>query len=151
HTDQESIGTVQNERHSFTEGGPVPDSFFLNLPNVIEFTIVVTDVNNTQPPLLLNFDYRVTQFGSRTVIEKLHPGVPNNVLVDYPPEPTPPRSYDPLSEGFQIRFDLWQNLLGFYTRVNLSANNAPAELRVQNVTTYTFGTDLTWRWLRAGA
>ena len=151
HTDQKNTGTAKNERHSFTEGGPVPDSFFLNLPDVLQFTIIVTDVNNSQPPLLRDFDYRVTQFGSRTVIERLHPGVPNNVLVDYQSQPTPPGSYETVSDGFQIRYELWKNLLGVYARVNLSVNNAPAELRVQSVRSYTFGSDLTWRWLRAGA
>jgi hypothetical protein len=151
HTDQQSTGVARDERHSFTEGGPVPDSFFLNLANVVEATIVVTDVNNTQPPLLRDFDYRVSRFGARTVIEKLHPGVPNVVLVDYRALPTPAGSYETFSENFQVRLEFWQNLVGVYGRLNFALNNAPAELRVQDVTTYTVGGDFTWRWLRLGA
>jgi hypothetical protein len=151
HTDQANAGVAKNERHSFLEGGPVPDSFFLNLPNVLELTIMVTDLNNTQPPLLEGFDYRVSRFGSRTVIERLHPGVPTDVLVDYRAEPSPPGSYETVTEAFQIRFELWKNLLGVYARLNLSLNNAPAELRVQDIKAYVFGADFNWRFFRGGA
>src|SRR5262249_7428316 len=54
-------------------------------------------------------------------------------------------------EAFHVRVELWHNLLGLYTRVNLSLNNAPSELRVQDITSYAFGADTSWRWLRAGA
>lgn len=56
-----------------------------------------------------------------------------------------------MNEVFQIRFDLWKNLWGIYARMNLSTHNAALELRVQRLTSYAFGTDLNWRWLRAGA
>jgi hypothetical protein len=154
HTDQQNLGIVKNERHAFSEAGAPPDSFLLSFPNVIQSTIVVTDTLNSQPPFLENFDYRVTELGSRTVIERLTGSrIPVNgtVLVDYEALPTPEGSYETLTEVFQIRLELWHNLVGVYTRVNLSLNNAPAELRVQDIAAYTFGADLTWRWLRAGA
>ena len=154
HTDQQNLGIVKNERHSFSEAGAPPDSFFLAFPNVIQATIVVTDTLNSQPSFLENFDYRVTQLGSRTLIERLTGSrIPVNgtVLVDYRALPTPEGHYETVTESFQIRVELWQNLVGLYTRVNLSLNNAPPGLRVQDVTAYTFGADLTWRWIRAGA
>src|SRR5262249_48462931 len=42
-------------------------------------------------------------------------------------------------------------LWGIYGRLNLSYNNAPRELHVLDYTSYIFGTDVTWRFLRAGA
>src|SRR5262249_7814460 len=73
------------------------------------------------------------------------------VLADYQSVPTPPGSYETLTESSQVRVDLFQNLLGIYARVNVSANNAPSDLNVQDVTSYVFGSDLTWKWLRLGA
>jgi hypothetical protein len=46
---------------------------------------------------------------------------------------------------------LWDNLLGVYGRINLSLNDAPADLLVQDVEAYTVGTDLSWSYLRLGA
>jgi hypothetical protein len=92
--------------------------------------------------------------GSRTVIERLigsRIGTNAVVHVSYSAAGSPSGSYQTIGEGAEIRFELWQNLAGIYARVNLSLNNAPKDLRVQEVTSYTFGTDLTWQWLRAGA
>jgi hypothetical protein len=41
-------------------------------------------------------------------------------------------------------------LWGIYFRYTRSANNAPPELLVQDLSIYTLGTDLTWRWFRTG-
>jgi len=156
HVDQQSISTIENERHTFAVGvgGASLGGFFLNLPNVQESTVIVTDVNDSQPSFLAGLDYEVTTLGSRTLIQRL-PGsrIPANatVLVDYQADPTAAGSYESLNEVFQIRFDLWKNLWGIYARLNLYLNNAPLDLRVQNLTAYTFGTDVTWKWLRAGA
>lgn len=155
HVDSENAISIKNERHTFSEGGGLPDAFFLNLPNVIASSIVVTDDHDSQPAYIENFDYRVIQNGSRTLIERLSPfsQIPPNavVLVDYDAIPTPSGNYETVTEGFEVRLEFWQGLLGVYGRVNLSLNNAPSELRIQNVHAYTVGSDLTWRWLRAGA
>lgn len=158
HTDQttetSALVTVQNERHNFSEGGAPPGTFFLGLVNVVPSSIVVTDENDTQPPFLEGFDYRVVVNGSRTLIERLpgsRIGPAQIVLVDYNAAPSPSGSYNTLTEFFELRFELWKNLLGIYGRINLSLNDAPIELRVQDVHAYTVGTDLNWRWLRAGA
>lgn len=154
HTDQQNIGIVKNERHTFSEAGGPPNSFFLELANVNEATIVVTDAQDSAPGFVENVDYRVSQLGTRTLIERpIGSRIPIDaaVLVDYQALPSAAGSYEDLTEVFQIRFELWKNLVGVYSRVSLSRNNAPPELRVQQITAYTFGTDLTWRSLRAGA
>jgi hypothetical protein len=158
HTDQEiatqNLVAIKNERHTFSQGGGPPDSFSLNLPNAISSTIIVTDDQNSQPAYLENFDYRVMQNGSITFIERLtgsRIGTNQVVLVDYDAQPSPSGSYSTLSESFEVRLELWQNLVGIYGRVNLSLNDAAADLRVQNVNAYTIGSDLNYKWLRAGA
>lgn len=156
HVEQQSISTVENERHTFAVGvgGASLGGFFLNLPHVQESTIIVTDVNDTQPSFIVGIDYEVIMLGSRTLIQRL-PGsrIPANatVLVDYLADPTAAGDYESLNEVFQVRVDLWNNFWGIYARLNLYLNNAPLNLRVQNLTAYTFGTDMTWQWLRAGA
>jgi hypothetical protein len=154
HTDREALGIVKNEAHVFGEPSAPPDSFLLELPNVLPATIVVTDSAGTQPPFVEGIDYDVTLLGTRTVIERVTGSripVGATVLVDYETEPSPPGSYETLTETFQIRMEFWKNLLGVYGRVNLFANNAAEELRVQNIISYTAGVDTTWRWLQAGA
>jgi len=157
HTDQtidtSAFITIQNERHNFSEGGAPPGTFFLALADVVFPTVVVTDENDTQPPFLEDFDYRVVINGSRTLIERLpgsRIGAAQIVLVDYRAAPAPSGSYNTLTEFFELRFELWKNLVGIYGRINLSLNDAPAELRVQDVRAYTVGTDWNWRWLHAG-
>ena len=155
HVDQQSISRVENERHTFSAGvgGSGLDSFFLNLPNVMQFTIVVRDPNNSAF-YVRGIDYGITTIGPQTLIERI-PGsrIPagSTVLVDYQIVPTSAGSYEALNELFQIRFDLFQNLWGLYARVNLYDNNARMDLRVQSLMSYSFGSDVTWNWLRAGA
>ena len=153
HVDQQSITTVKNERHNFNEGLGPPGTFFLNGSRIIEATIVVTDQNDTPPPYLRGIDYGVEVNGDRTLITRLAGSrIPADatVLVDYRTEPLGAGSYESLSESFQIRFELFTNLWGIYGRFNFWRNNADSELRVPNLTSYALGTDLSWRWLRAG-
>jgi hypothetical protein len=153
HTDQETIGTVQNEPHKFPEAAPY--SFFLNFPNVDEGTIVITDDKHSQPPYMLMRDYTVLTINGRTQItwSGITGAIPQggNVLVSYQALPTPPAKYETLTESFELRFDLWKNLVGAYGRINLQRNDAPASLLLYPVSDYTVGADTTWHWLRAGA
>jgi hypothetical protein len=158
HTDQEMntphLVRVVNERHTFAEGGGLGPSFTLNLPDVVESTIVVTDDRDTQPPFSVGFDFRIVQNGSRTVIERLigsRIGTNQVMHVSYNAAGSPSGSYNTFTESAEIRFDLWQNLVGVYGRITLSLNDAPIALRIQEVRAYTLGTDLTWRWLHTGA
>jgi hypothetical protein len=149
HDDQKTIGTIKNEQHTFASD----NTFSLNLPNIVQSSIVVYQ-NNGQPPFRQGLDYTVTGGAARTIITRLDGGrIPSGatVLVNYNVIPTAAGSYNTLSETFQIRVEFWQRLLAAYARVNLYYNDAPANFRLQNVTDYIFGTELNWRWLGAGA
>jgi hypothetical protein len=147
------IRRIENERHTFADG-PGGRSFFLDLVRVNIGTIEVTDSNDTQPGFARGFDYEITQLGDRTLITRppgSRIGASDVVLVDYQAEATGSGSYESLTETFQVRFEMWTNLWALYARVNLWRNNADRDLRVPNLTSYAFGTDVSWRWLRAGA
>ncbi len=131
HTDQQTIGTVFNERHQITPAGEPgagsPYSFLLAQPNVDPLSIVITDDRGTLPAYVQGFDYAVSPSGSRTMITWLQPPGPTTptvVLVDYQAEPVPGGSYDVFSQYYGIRFDLWKNMLGLYSRLGISQNNA---------------------------
>jgi hypothetical protein len=144
--------SIQNERHQFGEGAGGPDAFVLSLPNVIETTILVTDVTDSDPPFINGIDYEVFRNGAQTFIRRpAGSRIPAVVLVDYEAQEPVAGSYQGLNESFQVRLDFWKGLWGVYSRVNLFLNNAPREMIVQDLRSYTFGTDLTWRWFRAGA
>lgn len=158
HSDQSNSGRVDNEHHSILdvpggENGAGRQSFFLDLPQVLQNTILITDQSRLVQ-YLPGFDYEVLPpLGTRTIVHWLRPpgpGTPTTVVVHYETAPTAPGSYETLSDSFMARLDLWQNLWGIYGRVSLSRNNAPAELRIEDFLTYAVGTDVTWRWLRAG-
>lgn len=154
HVDQQAINTVRNERHTFSEGGAPPGAFFLNAPNVKEGTIVVTDETDNPLAYRRGIDYDVVLNGDRTLITRIGGSrIPAGavVLVDYEAEPTGAGAYEALTDTFQIRLDLWNNLWGVYNRVSLSLNNADRDLRVQNLVSYAVGTDVSWRFLRTGA
>ena len=153
HVDQQSVARVENERHSFNEGSGPPDTFFLNGTRIVEFSIVITDQNDTPPPFVRGIDYDVQPNGDRTLIVRLTGSrIPAGatVLVDYRAEPSNSGNYESLTETFQIRFEIWTNVWGVYGRFNLWRNNADRDLRVPNLTSYALGTDLSWRWFRTG-
>lgn len=149
-----AIIQVFDERHNFANSGTAPpDSFFLNRPRVLEQTIVVTDDRNTVPPFVQGVDYRVIRVGIQTMIQRV-PGSrigPNQpLLVDYDAVATPSGEYATLTEAFRIRVNLFRDLWGIYGRIALSLNDAPEELFVQDVRAYVVGSDVQWKWLRAG-
>lgn len=158
YTDQETSGSqvilIRDEHHTFSEGGGIGDSFTLNLSDVVQSSIIVTDDHDTQPAFIPDFDYRVVQNGVRTVLERItgsRIGTNSVVHVSYSAARSASGSYETLTDGAEIRLELWKNLVGIYARINLSLNNAPVDLRVQEVTSYTFGSDFNWRWLSVGA
>lgn len=152
HVDEKSTGHVVNERHVFPSP-PDTESFLLNLANVIELTIVVTDAAGVTL-YTRGIDYQVFLRGTRTEIQRIPGGtIPagGTVLVDYDAEPTPAGGYETYTDAFGVRVDLWRNFWGLYGRVRASRNNAEATLRVQEVTSYIAGTDFNWQWFRTGA
>jgi len=156
HVDSKGISTVENEQHSFTTGtgGAPPGNFFLNQPNVRAATLRIFNVARTRQ-YNSGVDYLVFTEGSLTRVQRIvNSGVPtmdDTVVCDYSAEPTPEGNYETLNEAFTVRVDFWNNLWGVYGRVNVFANNAQAALRVQDLFSMAVGTDLSWRWLRAGA
>lgn len=149
-TEQKGVGTVVNELH--TAGTP-PDTFELNLPRVLTSTIVVMDAKRIRiySPVI---DYQVIVNGERTFISLLAGTTipPNSVVsVDYRAVPSGQGEYVSISDYAGARLDLWRGLWGVYTRIGVAQNNAPADLHVQNLTSYTFGTDFHWHWFGAGA
>ena len=153
HVDQQNINVVHNEAHSFLlgAGGAGPNSFFLNLPEVRWSSIVVWRTDHTQQ-FVSGIDYQLTLNGAITQLERLAGSLmPDNVVVDYETEPSSAGSYETLSETFGARLDLFHNLWGLYGRMNFSRNNAAVGLRIPDYTSYTLGSDLNWRWARAGA
>jgi len=155
HVETEGISRVENEPHNFSvPNGAPPGSVFLDQPNVLASTIVVTDQNDNLPAYVLGLDYSVLQNGTRTLIQRLTGSrMPAGAvfLVDYRTIPTPGGSYETLTEYYEARLDLWNYLWGVYLRYTKSSNNAPPELLVQDLAIYTVGTDFSWRWFRAGA
>lgn len=151
HIDQKSTGRAVNEQHIF----PVPpslESFLLNLPSVIESTITVSDSGNLVR-FVRDIDYEVFPVGVRTEIRRIIGGaIPqgSTVRVDYQAQPTPEAGYETHTETAGIRVELWNNVWGVYSRFAHTGNNAPSELNTFESTSYTFGTDLNWLWLRAG-
>ncbi|MEI6568024.1 MAG: hypothetical protein WCR20_15200, partial [Verrucomicrobiota bacterium] len=137
-------------------GGPSSDEFYLNQANVRMSSIQIWNTAHTVK-YILNIHYNAFQEGSLTRIQRIsRPGGDgikdgDSVVADYQAEPTPEGNYEALSESVSIRIDFWNNLLGIYSRLNLFANNASKELRVQDLLSFAVGTDLSWRWMRAGA
>ncbi len=152
HVHQQTLNIVEDERHSFSDtlGAPI-NSFFLNQPNIIQATIVITDAERMRT-FTESLDYIVIENGERTLIQRVAGStMPDAVLVNYRAEPTPGGDYDDFTDYFEVRFDLYDNLWGIYGRFGASLNNAPKDMLIQNLKTYTFGTDVNWRWLHAGA
>jgi hypothetical protein len=157
HTRQNNSGPVLiqiDEPHSFPAGDNPSDTFFLNLPYVDEFSIVITDGANSEPAFQEGIDYTVSRNGALTLIRRTPlSNIPQGtvVLVDYQAIASPSGEYDTLTGLFQVRFDFWNGLLGVYGRVNSVRNDGPEELIIQDITSVAFGADTSWRWLRAGA
>lgn len=157
HVDTEQHGgvlNVRNERHSFGSGvGGVLQPVFLNRPFVRQSTIVVWDASRTRQ-FILGIHYTVRQNGAMTQIVPVPgAGIPidRDVSIDYDADSSPSGSYETVNDVFQVRFDLFNHFWGIYGRINWLASNAREELRVQDLFSYTYGTDLSWRWLRVGA
>lgn len=154
-TDQEGgIIGIRNERHAFPAGvGGVLQPIFLSRPYVRQFSIVVWDAARLRQ-FIRGVHYTVRQNGSLTQIVPIPgAGIPIDrvVSIDYDADPSPSGSYETINDTFQIRFDLFNNFWGLYGRVNWLGSNARSDLRVQDLLSFTFGTDVSWRWLRAGA
>lgn len=141
-----------NERHSF----PVPpaiESFFLNLPDVIESSIVVKDALGLRT-YVRGFDYEVFPAGSRLEVRRIPGGtIPEGatVIVDYRSTPGKRGTFESVGRTYGGRLYLWRNLLQVYGRVNESRNNATEDMNAPETTTRVAGAVLGWRAFNASA
>lgn len=158
HTTVDNTGTllvIYDEAHAFNgAGGAPPGSFFLNRPLVMQNSLVVTDSQNTVPPYVEGLDYLVLRVGIQTMLQRPSGSrIPlgASVLVDYDALASPSGAYNTLTEAFRVRVSLFNEMWGLYGRVSLSLNDAPPDLFVQDIHSYTVGTDFEYKWLRLGA
>ena len=151
HVEQQNLSSIQNEGHTFGTGGAPSDTFFLNIQNVNWGSVSVWKTDRSQK-YIRGIDYELFLNGPITQVQRLsHSLMDASVVVDYDADPLPAGQYDTLAETFGIRLSLWNNRWALYVRGSLSWNNAPETMRIPGMANYVFGTDYTWRWLRAGA
>jgi len=162
HQDQDSSGgTILNpaEPHQLylsTSSNYRP--VYLNQPQVIDATIVVSAGNDT---LVYPTDYTIVTSGELTEVKLVVP--PSShlqsllqtndnlaVTVTYQNESVGNSSYDTFTANAQIRLDLF-NRFGIYGRMNWLDNNAPPEALAQTLTDLVGGLDYNYKWFRAGA
>ena len=155
HTGQSSSGAslvVPNESHTLTTGTWVP----LGQPNVLAILSVTTDPAHGSLPLVENVDYYVNRAVNPWLIEIspasviIHSG--DAVVATYTVEPNPSGNYSTINDQFQVRLELFENLLGLYVRYDNSDNTASSsEFVLENVTELQAGADLHWHGLRLDA
>lgn len=145
---------VRNELHAFpSAGGGTLQAVFLSRPNVRRNTIVVWSADRTRE-YTEGIHYTVRENGALTqIVPIIGGGVPieRNISVDYEADSATSGSYQTFNELVQVRFDLWNDLWGAYFRLNWLGSNAGEDMRVQDLLSYTIGTDASWRGFRAGA
>jgi len=162
HQNQDSSGgTLLNpsEPHQlYLSTSPSYRPVYLNQPQVIDSTIVVSAGNDT---LIYPADYTVVTSGELTEVKLVVP--PSShlqsllqtndnlaVTVTYQSQSLGNSSYDSFTANAQIRLDLF-NRFGLYGRMNWLDNNAPPEVLAQTLTDLVGGVDYTYKWLRTGA
>jgi hypothetical protein len=156
HMDQTSSSAVPvvGEAHTFGVSTPFLNSFTLNVLNVNTASIQVFDRARTIR-YTENIDYSVVVLGAQTVLQLIQPN-PSGlspttpVVVDYEAAPQGSGTVKGDFETAQIRLDFFHGMLGTYFRFDNSDYHAPANIVVQDVTSYVFGVDYFRNWLRAG-
>lgn len=156
HTEVQSSGdrvTVNSEPQSFNSPGS-GGFFTLRQPNVIESTIVISSGPNSSGTIYdpVADGYEVIPNGQLTRIQRL-PGstMPDSVFVRYDFNPGSPGEYDTLNNACGLRVDFFNQLWGVYTRYVLNQNSGDPGVVVQDLNDFVIGTDVNWRFLRAGA
>lgn len=138
---------IVGEPHTLTDG----ITTYLNQPRVT-LPIRVTDITGKEYRQFV--DYVLFGVGELMEIRRA-PGstIPDGstILVDYQASIQTSAEYVTFANQFYIRLDLFNNLLGVYGRLNLVDNQGESSLLLNNVSEKVAGTDLSWRWFRAGA
>jgi hypothetical protein len=111
-----------------------------------------SDPNGPFFPYVNHTDYTVEPSGQLTLIRAVSARIKgHNLLVSYTYTPSPSGSYDTFTEAFNIRLSLWNELWAIYARYNADISQGNSLAVVPDGVAYTFGTDVSWRFLRAGA
>lgn len=146
---QPSANRAVNEQHTFPRP-PEIESFFLNLSDAVESSVVVKDQARVRE-YIRGMDYEVFRYGYRTEIRRIPGGQIREgeaVLVDYSTETNAEGDYVSSRETAGIRLDLWRNLWSLYARMSTTRNNANSTLHVHEMRMYSYGTELRWERLR---
>lgn len=155
HTELESSGGLisADEPHSFGTG--VGGEYFtLHQGNVLASSVVISSGPNGSgiiyDPVLDG--YEVVPNGQFTMIHRL-PGstLPDSVYAHYDFYASPSGAYDSLNNAAGLRLDFFNNLWSVYARLNVNRNFGAANLVVQDLNDLVIGTEVNWRFLRAGA
>ena len=108
YTNQKDIGDSvleSNEVHTFSSS---TDSFSLNLPDVDQGTIIVTNAQGMQPGYQNGIDYTISQNGSITMIRRTATSnIPQNskVYVTYTAAASPSGHYETINGLVNLRID----------------------------------------------
>ena len=156
HTDVQSSGgviSVPSESHTFSTGSG-GDFFTLRQPNVIVDSVEVwSGPNSTGTRYIPAFDaFEIAPNGQMTMIRRLAGStLPDNVYVSYNYNSGASGAYDTLNNTAGLRLDFFNNLWSIYARLNLNRNYGSSDLVVQDLNDLVLGTEVNWRFLRAGA
>ena len=148
-TSSGSTATIIGEPQTLSDGSVT----FLNYAVTDLSSIRVRDSSGTRV-YLAGVDYAVISHGDRVEIRRALGGViPNGavVLVDYTAAGARSSNFDMFGDTTSVRLNLFDGLAGFYChqgRQRYSGDEAPVE---QEYNDTTFGMDIRWRWLTAGA
>lgn len=149
---QESQGSdlsVIGERH--TLGGT--DVVLLDQPVADVSSIVVTDSGGTIR-YVEGLDYRVTAHGSTVEIARLVGGSIQDgavVLVDYRATSQPTQSFATVTEGYNVRLDLFNNFLAIYGRSSRCNSSGAETLTLEDVDQTIVGISAHEHWWEIGA
>jgi len=157
-TSSGSLLSIPQESHSVTTATP---QFRLNQPLDVFISSVTADATHGFQPLQQGVDYLVDQsvdpwqitinFTSLT-IQHLESSGSVTVLISYDATPNPSGTYSTFSDQFNVRLDLFQGMLGFYSRLSLIQNDSDTQgFVLENLTEFQAGSDFNWRGLRLDA
>ena len=150
---------IAREAHTVTSMSPF---FRLKVPRDTTIASITGDAGHAFQPLVQGVDYTVDttvdpwqvtiQYASLTV-QGLETGNGSvKVFVSYNAIPNPTGTYSSLSDQFQVRLDLFNQILSFYSRLDLIRNHADiAGFVLEDLTQLQSGVDFSWRGLYANA
>lgn len=124
----------------------------LNQPRVIAISTVLDAA--THIPLHENVDYTVIKLGEVWQLQGIlaSPHYGHTALVTYTVQPNPTGSYSTFTDQAQARLDLWNGLVGIYSRYSFTDNHANSPgFVLENVEEFQAGVDFSRRGLRLDA